>query len=119
MPTAVAAERDELTHDRAVVIQSGNHTHRRQPPNPRISHRGRRPDKSRVKHEIHCVDDLGHHGRGARRMWTSKSETSQTRQSFPRTFRMNGAHRSGMPGVHRVEKVESLAPTHLADDDAV
>src|SRR5712691_9632380 len=24
-----------------------------------------------------------------------------------------------VPGVHRVEKVESLTPTHLADDDAV
>src|SRR6266851_4727870 len=119
MPAAVAAERDELTHDRPVVIQSGNHAHGRQPPHPGIGPSSRWPEKSRVKDEIDCVDDFGHHSLGSGRMGTSKSETSQTRQGFPRTFRMDGAHRSGMPGVHRVEKVESLAPTHLADDDAV
>jgi len=71
MPAAVAAERDELTHDRAAVIQSGNHTHGRQPPHPRVSPRNRRSDKSRVEHEIDCADDLGHHGLGPRcvRAW--------------------------------------------------
>src|SRR5260370_32999886 len=115
MPAAVAPERDELTHNRAAVIQSGNHTHRRQPPNPRISHRSRRSDKSRVEHEIDCVDDLGHHCFGSSRMGTSKSEPSQTREGFPRTFRMDGAPRTGGPPSHRVKSGESIATTHLAD----
>src|SRR5437899_10856494 len=52
-------------------------------------------------------------------MRVTQGEARQPRKSLARTIRMDGAQRAWMTGVHRVEQVESLAATNLADDNAI
>ena len=119
VPTAVPAEADQLLHSWSAVINAADAAEREQLANSGFTSQAGTPDEACIQNEVDCVHDLGEDRLRSGRLRIAQRHAHESRQRFTWAVRVDCADRAWMPGVHRVEKVESLASADLSDDDAV